>query len=196
MEWSTYWQDNSLLGTCCLQLLYSQLYTLGGTSNNDLARAIEIYGLNRAFSGNLLTNLYNLSTIHTDNSSHAALSYRYSLLHVGTSLVYQSNCILEVQNASCHQSRIFTQAMTTSNLWLNAIFFQNLIGNAANGQNSWLSISSQLQVLLRPLEAHLHDGIAKSLIGLLERLLCHIIVVIEILAHANLLCTLSWEYKS
>ena len=110
--------------------------------------------------------------------------------------MYQRYCILELQHSGCYQGRILAQAVTAGNLRLNAIFLQNFIGNAADGQDGWLSIGSQLQVLLRPLKAHLHDRIAQSLIGFLEHPLGNIIVVIEVLAHAYLLCTLSREYKS
>ena len=109
--------------------------------------------------------------------------------------MHEQHRILEFQDASRYQCRIFTETMPADDIRNNTMLLQDLSGNDAHREDGRLCIGRQPQIPLRTLEAHLHDRVAQSLIRLFEQALGDIIMVKEILAHADRLRPLSWKYE-
>ena len=85
--------------------------------------------------------------------------------------------------------------MTARDLRLDAVFLEDLACDHADRENRRLRIRREAQIFFRPMEAHVHDGVAERLVRFAEQPLRHVILLMEILAHANLLGALSGEYE-
>ena len=85
--------------------------------------------------------------------------------------------------------------MAAHDVRLYPVFLEQRIGDDAHREDSRLRIRRQLELLLRSLKAHILDGIAQSLVRLLEQALRRSRMLVEVLAHAHGLSTLSREYE-
>ena len=90
---------------------------------------------------------------------------------------------------------VLTEAVTARNRRGNAAFLQQLRRNHRDREDGRLGILGQLELIRRPLKAELADGVAECLVGLGKTLLCKIIGIVEVFAHADDLCPLPREQK-
>ena len=197
VERSTYGQQHSAFCTGSLQSFDSFIYRVNCTSDNNLARAVEIYSLHcfAGFSFNAAADFYDFVAVQAEDSSHAAFAYRNSLLHELAAFVNNAYSISKFQSTGVYQSAVFAQAVAGSDIAAQAMLLQYCCTSSAGSQDCRLSVSSQLQVFSRTFEAHFADGVAKSIICLFKNLFYNRIFIIECFAHANGLRALAGEYE-
>ena len=109
--------------------------------------------------------------------------------------MHEQDGILEVHDARGDERGVLTEAMAARDVRLDAVLFEDLVGDDAHREDGGLGVGRELQILGRALEAHLLDGIAERLIRLAEEFLRHVVLLAEILSHADGLRPLAWEYE-
>ena len=101
----------------------------------------------------------------------------------------------EVEHVGCDERRVFAKAVSARDLGLDSMLLEDLVCDHADGEDRRLRVRRQAQIPFRAIEAHLHDRVAERLVRLTKQFLRHIILLVEILAHADLLGALPREYE-
>ena len=133
--------------------------------------------------------------VEADDGGHAALTDGDGLLHVLAALVDERDGILERKDARCDESRVLAEAVAAGDIRLYAVFLEDLVDDDADRQDSRLRVGRELEVVCRPLEAHVLDGISKCLVGFGKESLGDVILIEKVFAHPNSLCALPRKYE-
>ena len=188
-------ENDRLLCALLLEQLNRSRDALFGAGDDRLPRAVEVDGLHCSLCACRSTGVDDRRVVQTDDRRHRALTHGHGLLHIGTALVHEHDGVTEGERPRENERCVLTETVSARDRRGNAAFLQQLRRNHGDGEDGRLGILGQLELIRRPLKAELADGVAECLICLGKTLLCEVIGIVEVSAHADDLCPLSREQK-